>query len=207
MFITFEGSEGSGKSTQIALLAEYLKQAGYPLLLTREPGGNPISEQIRSVIMDLKNTEMHPRTEILLLQASRAQLVEQVIRPHLVKGGLVLCDRYADSTLAYQGYGYQLIDLATLRSIITFATGGLKPDLTLLFDLDVEVGLQRRANGGQWNRLDALDVEFYRRVRQGYLTMAEADPQHWVVIDAAGSPDEVQKVTRRIVLERLKVNH
>ena len=202
MFITFEGSDGTGKSTQIARLAEYLRQANVQFLLTREPGGNPISEQIRTVIMDLKNTSMHPRAEILLLQASRAQLVEQVIQPHLKQGGLVLCDRYADSTLAYQGYGYQLFDLETLRAIIHFATGGLKPDLTFLLDLDVEEGLRRRAKGGEWNRLDALDLAFYQRVRQGYLEMAHAEPQRWVVIDAAQSPERVQEDIRRVVKER-----
>jgi dTMP kinase len=203
MFITFEGSDGTGKSTQIARLAEYLRQANVQFLLTREPGGNPISEQIRTVIMDLKNTSMHPRTETLLLQAARAQLVEQVIRPHLEQGGLVLCDRYADSTLAYQGYGYQLIDLDTLKTIIHFATGGLKPDLTFLLDLDVEEGLRRRAKGGEWNRLDALDLAFYQRVRQGYLEMAQAEPQRWVVINAAQSPDLIQEDIRRVVKERL----
>jgi dTMP kinase len=205
MFITFEGSDGTGKSTQIACLAEYLRQANVQFLLTREPGGNPISEQIRTVIMDLKNTSMHPRAEILLLQASRAQLVEQVIRPHLKQGGLVLCDRYADSTLAYQGYGYQLFDLETLWAIIHFATGGLKPDLTFLLDLDVEEGLRRRAKGGEWNRLDALDMAFYQRVRQGYLEMAHAEPQRWVVVDAAQSPERVQEDIRRVVKERLSL--
>jgi dTMP kinase len=205
MFITFEGSDGTGKSTQIARLAEYLRQANVQFLLTREPGGNPISEQIRTVIMDLKNTSMHPRAEILLLQASRAQLVEQVIRPHLKQGGLVLCDRYADSTLAYQGYGYQLFDLETLRAIIHFATGGLKPDLTFLLDLDVEEGLRRRAKGGEWNRLDALDLAFYQRVRQGYLEMAHAEPQRWVVIDAAQPPERIQEDIRRVVKERLNL--
>jgi dTMP kinase len=138
MFITFEGSEGSGKSSQQAQLAEYLRGRGVPLLVTREPGGTEIGEQVRAILSDLKNTAMHPRAEILLFQASRAQLVEQVIRPHLEKGGVVLCDRYADSTIAYQGYGYQLVDLAVLREIVSFATGGLQPDLTLLLDLDVD---------------------------------------------------------------------
>ncbi len=205
MFITFEGSDGSGKSTQIARLAEFLAQEGYPVLLTREPGGNVISEQIRTVIMDLKNTAMHPRTEILLLQAARAQLVEQVLRPRLEQGELVLCDRYGDSTLAYQGYGYQLFDLDTLRELIHFATGGLMPDLTLLLDLDVEEGLRRRAKGGEWNRLDALDLAFYRRVRQGYLEMAQAETQRWVIIDASQTPELVQEAIQSVVFARLNV--
>lgn len=204
MFITFEGSEGCGKTTQMGLLAEYLGQQGYPILTTREPGGTPIGEQVRAILSDLGNTAMHPRTEILLFQASRAQHVEQVIRPHLQKGGIVLCDRYADSTMAYQGYGYRLVDLDLLRTIIDFATGGLKPDLTLLLDLDVELGLRRRALGGEWNRLDAYDLDFYQRVRQGYYTMAQAEPQRWVIVDASQTPEQVQAEIRRVVLERLR---
>jgi dTMP kinase len=203
MFITFEGSDGCGKSTQIARLAEFLRHAGYPVLLTREPGGTPIGEQIRSVLSDLKNTEMEKRTEILLFQAARAQHVEQLIKPHLRQGGLVLCDRFADSTLAYQGYGYQLFDLDTLRALIHFATGGLQPDLTLFLDLSVEEGLRRRANGGEWNRLDAYQLDFYQRVRAGYQAMALAEPQRWVIIDAAQSPDQVQAAIRRVILERI----
>ena len=204
MFISFEGIDGCGKSTQIARLAEFMRQAGYPVLLTREPGGTPIGEQIRTVISDLQNTDMVKRTEILLFQASRAQLVEQVIKPHLQQGDLVLCDRYADSTLAYQGYGYQQFDPSTLRPIIQFATGSLKPDLTLLFDLDVEVGLRRRATGGEWNRLDALDLEFYQRVRNGYLEMARAEPERWVVIDATPPVEPVELAVREIVLKHIK---
>ncbi len=203
MFITFEGSDGSGKSSQIARLAEFLQMAGYPVLLTREPGGTPIGEQIRTVLSDLHNTDMQKRTEILLFQASRSQLVEQVIRPHLEKGGIVLSDRYADSTLAYQGYGYQM-DLAQIRSIVDFATAGLKPDLTLLFDMDVEEGLRRRAKGGEWNRLDALEVAFYQRVRRGYLELAEAEPWRWVLINAASPFDEVADQVHQVVLHRLE---
>jgi dTMP kinase len=203
MFITLEGPEGSGKTSQLPCLAEFLRQQGYDVLTTREPGGAPISEQIRAVIHDLRNTAMHPRTEILLFQAARAQHVEQIIRPHLQKGGVVLCDRFADSTLAYQGYGHQT-DLPILRDLITFATGGLKPDLTVLFDLDVEVGLRRRAKGGEWNRLDAFDLDFHRRVRQGYLELAQAEPQRWVVIDAARPPEQVQQAAQAIIEQRLR---
>lgn len=203
MFITFEGSEGSGKSSQQAQLAEYLRGRGIPLLVTREPGGTEIGEQVRAILSDLKNTAMHPRAEILLFQASRAQLVEQMIRPHLEKGGVVLCDRYADSTIAYQGFGYQLVDLALLREIVSFATGGLQPDLTLLLDLDVEEGLRRRANGGEWNRLDAYELAFYQRVRQGYHEMARAEPDRWVIIDAGKPPDQVQAAIRSVIMQRL----
>jgi dTMP kinase len=204
MFITFEGSEGSGKSSQQAQLAEYLLARGFPLLVTREPGGTEIGEQVRAILSDLKNTAMHPRTEILLFQASRAQLVEQVIRPYLEKGGVVLCDRYADSTIAYQGYGYQLVDLVKLREIVSFATGGLRPDLTLLLDVDVVEGLRRRAQGGEWNRLDAYELAFYQRVRQGYHDMARAEPDRWVIIDAGKPPDQVQAAIRSVIMQRLE---
>ena len=203
MFITFEGSEGSGKTSQIAPLADYLRQRGRDVLTTREPGGAPIIEQIRAVILDRKNTEMHARTEILLFQAARAQHVEQVIRPHLQKGGIVLCDRYADSTLAYQGYGYRCFALEQLKPLVAFATGGLVPDLTLLLDVDVEVGLRRRMQDGDWTRLDAYDLSYHQRVRAGYLEMAQAEPERWVVIDAGQAPEKVQGDIRRVVLSRL----
>jgi dTMP kinase len=205
MFITLEGSEGSGKTSQIPALVSRLQEAGYDVLATREPGGTLIGDQIRAVLGNLENTAMHPRTEILLFQASRAQLVEQVIRPHLLTGGVVICDRYADSTLAYQGYGYEL-DLDQLRSLIHFATCGLKPDLTLLLDVEVEEGLRRRAKGGEWNRLDAYEIAFYQRVRQGYLTMAQAEPDRWVIIDANPSPAEVQEEIQKVVINRLKTS-
>lgn len=204
MFITLEGSDGSGKSSQHTLLVDFLKAKGYPVLATREPGGTPIGEQVRLILSDLKNTAMHPRSEILLFQASRAQLVEEVIRPHLASGGVVVCDRYADSTIAYQGYGYQLVPLDLLASIVSFATGGLKPDLTLLLDMDVKEGLQRRMRGGDWNRLDAYDLEFYERVRQGYLEMASAEPDRWTIIDAGQMPDQVHASICAVVMERLQ---
>lgn len=204
MFITFEGPDGSGKSTQLAQLAEFLRQRGIAVLTTREPGGTAIGDQIRDVLSNLDNTEMHPRTEILLFQASRAQLVEQVILPHLERGGIVLCDRYADSTLAYQGFGHQ-IDLAKLTAIVEFATNGLKPHLTLYLDVDVEVGLKRRAQGGEWNRLDAYELAFHQRVRQGYHQLVRTEPDRWVVINAGQPPELVQAAIREVVLSRLQV--
>lgn len=203
MFITFEGSEGSGKTSQIESLTGFLCRSGYDVLTTREPGGTGIGEQIRAVLSNLENTAMQPRTEILLFQASRAQLVEEVIQPHLRKGGVVLCDRYADSTLAYQGYGYQL-ELEPLRALISFATGGLKPDLTLFLDVEVEEGLRRRTKGGDLNRLDTYELDFYKRVRQGYMQLISEEPNRWVMIDAGGPPDQVQAAIRRVVLERLQ---
>jgi dTMP kinase len=202
MFITFEGSEGCGKSTQIHSLYLYLHGLGYDVLLTREPGGTKIGEQIRSILNNLENTRMQQRTEILLFQASRAQHVEEVIRPHLERGDIVLCDRFADSTLAYQGYGYQR-DLDSVRAIVEFATGGLKPSYTILLDLEVEEGLRRRTEGGELNRLDIYQVDFYQRVRAGYLEMVKAEPQRWIVIDAAQSPEAVQQAVREAIMPRL----
>jgi dTMP kinase len=205
MFITLEGPEGSGKTTQLPKLADYLRKSGFDVLTTREPGGTSISEQIRTVLHNLENKEMNPHTEILLFQASRAQLVEQVIRPHLAKGGVVVSDRYADSTLAYQGYGHQ-VDIEPLRVLVTFATGGLKPDLTILLDVDVEIGLRRKELKGEWNRLDAYNIEFHQRVRQGYLQLVSLEPQRWEVIDASQPPVQVQNEIRRVVTERLQIN-
>jgi dTMP kinase len=202
MFITFEGSEGSGKTSHLPPLASYLEELGYTVLGTREPGGTPIGDRVRSILLDLKHIEMHRRTEFLLLQASRAQLVEQVIRPRLQAGEIVLCDRYADSSLAYQGYGYGF-DPEELRPLIDFATCSLKPDLTFLLDVEVEEGLRRKTQEGEWNRLDAYQVDFYRRVRQGYLRLAQAEPQRWILIDANQPFEQVQSAIRKVVVERL----
>jgi dTMP kinase len=203
LFITFEGPEGSGKTTQIQPLADFLRSQGRDVLTLREPGGTPISEQIRAVLMNLDNTAMHPRTEILLFLAARAQLVEEVIRPALARGRIVLCDRYADSTLAYQGYGHG-VDLETLRQLLDFATGGLQPDLTFLLDVDPLIGLRRKRKEGEWNRLDAYDESFHQRVRAGYRQLAQSEPQRWVIVDAAQPPDAVQSVLRQHVLARLR---
>jgi dTMP kinase len=204
-FITFEGPDGSGKSTQIQWLAEYLRGLGQTVLLTREPGGTQIGEQIRDLLHDLRHREMQPRAEILLYSAARSQLVGEEIQPCLASGGTVLCDRYADSTLAYQGYGHGL-HLETLKLITSFATQDLKPDLTLLFDLDPAVGLKRRqADGLEWNRLDDYDLAFHERVRRGYHELAQADPARWVTFDATRDREKLQDEVRRIVVERLEV--
>lgn len=199
-FITFEGPDGSGKSTQIELLAHHLRSIGWNVLTTREPGGTPIGDQIRNVLHDVTNTEMVSEAEILLYSASRAQLVGQVIRPALAQGATVLSDRYADSTIAYQGYGRGL-DLNVLRRITDFATGGLAPDLTIYLDLPVEQGLERKRQAlsqrsGEWNRLDQEDVEFHQRVRQGYLELAAAEPERWLIVDARPSVAEIQRRIR-----------
>jgi dTMP kinase len=208
MFITFEGPDGSGKTTQVQQTVVALRAKGYDVLLTREPGGTAIGDQIREVLHNLENTDMHPRAELLLYNASRAQLVEEAIRPQLARGGLVVCDRFYDSTLAYQGYGHGL-DLDTLRTIITFATGGLKPNLTLYLDISPEDGLQRRlsavAKGEEWNRLDDMEMAFHRRVREGYHNLIAAEPERWVCINGAQDVDKVQTEILAGLDKRLRV--
>jgi dTMP kinase len=204
MFITLEGPDGSGKTSHVKPLAEWLEGRGQRVHTAREPGGTAISEQIRTVLHDLKNTEMHPHTETLLYQAARAQIVEQVLRPKLADGWIVLCDRYADSTLAYQGYGHRQ-SLEDVRALVHYATGGLQPDLTLLLDVDAETGLRRRQNGGgEWNRLDAYDLEFHCRVRDGYLELVKQEPDRWVVVDASQEWGIVQQEMQTAILDRLK---
>jgi len=203
VFITFEGPDGSGKTTQIRLLAEWLRERGREVVLTREPGGTEIGDQIRAVLHDPYNTAMDARAEILLYSASRAQHVAQLIRPALAAGKIVISDRYADSTLAYQGYGRGL-DLEMLRTITRFATRGLTPGLTLYLDITPEEGLQRRRLGGdEWNRLDAEALEFHQRVRAGYLELVEQEPERWAVVNAARPVEEVQVEIRAMVQARL----
>jgi dTMP kinase len=197
LFITLEGPDGSGKTTQIEYLARQLRAANHAVLLTREPGGTAIGDQIRSVLHDLCNTEMTAQTEFLLYSASRAQLVREVILPHLARGGSVVSDRFADSSVAYQGYGRQL-ELDWVRRITQFATDSLTPDLTIYLDLPVEVGIERKqaafaAQRGECNRLDRQTIAFYQRVRSGYLTLARAEPQRWLVIDATQSIEDIQQ--------------
>ena len=208
VFITFEGPEGSGKSLQARRLAEALREQGWPVVLTREPGGTPISDQIRQVLLSPDHTAMTPEAEILLYSAARAQHVGQLVRPALAAGQCVVCDRFADSTLAYQGYGLGL-DLDALRYITHFATGGLVPDLTVYLDCPVALGLERRRQaalraGGEWNRLDRKPVEYHERVRQGYLALVQADPRRWLVIDATASPDAVHTAVLAQVTTRLE---
>jgi dTMP kinase len=203
MFITLEGPEGSGKTSHIPPLVEHLREKGYTVFPTREPGGTSIGEQIREVIHDLKNVEMHPRTETLLYQAARAQIVEQVIKPRLKAGEIVISDRYYDSTIAYQGYGHQQ-DLDQVRALVKYATGGLVPDLTILLDVNIEEGLRRKKKENEWNRLDAYTVEFHQRVRAGYLEMVKAEPSRWVTVDSGQKWDEVQSELRRVIEARIR---
>jgi len=205
MFITLEGPDGSGKTSHMQPLAKWLEGQGYRVHTAREPGGTLISEQIRNILHDLKNTEMHPHTETLLYQAARAQIVEQVLRPKLAAGWIVLCDRYADSTLAYQGYGNRQ-SLEQVRALVQYATGGLLPDLTLLLDLPVETGLARArrqlSKGGRPRRESRFEdeaLQFHERVRAGYLELARLHPERFRVIDAAADEARVKADIERAV--------
>ena len=200
LFITFEGPEGSGKTTQIRLLAEWLRRSGCDVATTREPGGTRIGDAIRALLLDPDHGEMSPAAEILLFSAARAQHVSEVIRPQLNRGGVVVCDRFADSTLAYQGYGRGL-DLAELRRITAFATGGLTPDLTVCLDLPAAEGLARKlkADSAEWNRMEQEQLAFHERVREGYLALAAEAPARWVVIDATQPVAAIQEQIRAAV--------
>ena len=189
-FISFEGPEGGGKSTQVHRLAAALAEQGYAVWTTREPGGTRIGEMIRPVLLGPRQqARLSAWTEALLFTAARAQLVEEVIRPRLQRGELVLCDRFSDSTLAYQGYGRGL-ELDVLRRLQAQATGGLAPGLTLLLDLPVETGLARIPRRAQ-DRLDRETIAFHERVHAGYRAMAAAEPVRWREVDASSDPDQV----------------
>ncbi len=203
MFITFEGPEGGGKTTQIKRLAEYLESRGCAVVLTREPGGTTISEQVRQIILSKHSAGITHETEALLFSAARAQIVAEVIKPALAAGKIVLCDRYADSTMAYQGYGLGL-DLESLQAITRFATGGLVPGLTFYVDVPVKVGIARKLND-EVNRLDQKEIAYHEKVRAGFLQMARAEPSRWVVIDGARSVESVQQDIRARVLKELKM--
>jgi dTMP kinase len=199
LFITFEGPEGSGKTTQIGLLATGLAARGQSVVTTREPGGTRIGDAIRSVLLNREHTEMSPRAEALLFNAARAQIVDEVIQPALARNEVVLCDRYGDSTLAYQGYGHGQ-PLEPLRALIGFATLGLTPDLTIYLDIDVRAGLERKRAGAvaEWNRMEAKTLAYHQAVRQGYLRMA-ADSSRWLVVDAAQAMEEIhQQIVTRV---------
>ena len=202
MFISLEGPEGSGKSSQLPYLAEYIESLGFSVVKTREPGGTKIGDQIREVLVRMDNENIHPRTEILLFLAARAQLVEEVIKPSLAKGKVILCDRFGDSTLAYQGYGHGL-DLDKLRAMLQFATNGLKPDLTILLDVDILTGLKRKKAKEEWNRLDAYETSFHERVRKGYHQLAQEEPERWWIVDASQPADLVQDQLRTLVRNAL----
>ena len=192
LFITFEGGEGSGKSAQAKALYKRLSQSAIPTLLTHEPGGTPFGNKIGSWLKWTKDTDISPLTELLLFNASRAQLVGEVIRPNLEKGKFVICDRYADSTTAYQSYGRGL-DLELVKTTNNAATQGLKPDLIVLLDIPVEEGLARKRVKKQ-DRFEQEDIAFHHRVREGYLKLAASDPQRWLVVDASQSKAKIREI-------------
>jgi dTMP kinase len=191
-FITLEGIEGCGKSTQAGRLAKHLREEGYRVVETREPGGTPLAERIRDIFLSPSAEPVAPECEAHLILACRSQHVAQVIKPALQAGAVVICDRFADSTLAYQGYGRGL-DLRSLERLNRFATGGLTPALTLLLDLPVATGLARRRRERDVNRLDREAKAFYERVRQGFLKLAARHPRRIAVIDATPDPDVVAR--------------
>ncbi|MBN1916875.1 MAG: dTMP kinase [Verrucomicrobia bacterium] len=210
-FITFEGPEGSGKTTQIERLAAWLRSTGRDVVVTFEPGGTEIGSRIRELLFDLAHGEMTARTELLLMNAARAQHVEQVIEPALAAGQVVLSDRFAESSLAYQGFGREL-GLEVVEPICDFATGGLKADLVLLLDLPVEEGLKRNrkldgdlpaSSESKNNRFEVAGLEFHRCVRQGFLALARREPQRFVVLDALRTADALEAEIRRAVAERM----
>ena len=214
LFITFEGTEGCGKTTQVQMLADKLQKDGLPVVVLREPGGTPIGEEIRHTLKhSLNNAAMTPETELLLMNASRTQLVREVIRPALQSGKIVLCDRFYDSTTAYQGYGRGL-NLDYVRKIIEFAVGETRPDLTLFLDIPLELSLKRRAirknqsndkskSGANENnlrdRFEEADIEFFKRVQQGFHKIAEKEPKRIKTVDATKPIEEVFKNICEIV--------
>lgn len=201
-FITFEGPEGCGKSTQAQLLADGLTNRGIKVKLTREPGGDPVGEEIRRILLDGADHSVTDRTEVLLYEAARAQHTELVIRPHLTEGYVVICDRFTDSTAAYQGYGSGL-DLQTIYSLNAFATGGLEPDITFLLDIDIETGLKRQQ---EWNRMERKAVEYHERVRQGFLAEARLHTERIIVLDASEDIESIHRHILSTVEQRLTGN-
>jgi dTMP kinase len=204
LFISFEGIEGTGKTIQSKLLYEHFKKTGYTVILTEEPGGTRISLKIRDVLLSVENKEITPITELLLYNASRAQHLNEVIVPVLKKGGIVITDRFADSTVAYQGYG-RGIDLKLIESLERIVTEGIRPDVTLLLDLDVETGLLRNKGINKTDRLELEDVEFHKRVRKGYLKIAAKELERIKLIDASGNIEEIQRKIIDTITSYIKI--
>jgi dTMP kinase len=204
-FITVEGPDGSGKTTAARHLAEWLRGRGTRTVLTQEPGGTPLGEEIRRIVLHMRgmSDDLDPRADALLYAAGRAQHVARVIRPALDRGDWVVCARFLDSSLAYQGAGYGN-DMTELRRLQAFATYDTRPDLTILLDVPVEVGLERTRRRGEWNRFeDTEEVAFFERVRATYLELARAEPDRFAVVDGSGSVAEADDAIRRVVAERL----
>ena len=199
-FVTLEGPEGAGKTTQLKQLSKQLDILGIDHIVTRDPGGTPLGRQIRRILLNPENP-VNPMTELLLYQADRAQHVGEVIMPALKEGKLVLCDRYTDSTMAYQGYA-RGIDFGVIEELNQVATGGLKPELTILFDLESSEGLSRLHPGGH-DRLEREAIDFHHKVRDGYHQLAKKEPERWKTIDASKPMTTVQTELRRVLTEQL----
>lgn len=204
LFITFEGVEGSGKTSQIQRLKKYLTQKGIPCKATREPGGSPIGEKVRKILLNPEHREMTPMTELLLYEAARAQHVKEVLEPLLKKGGVILCDRFCDASVAYQGYGRR-IDLKLVASLNRLASHGIKPDVTFLLDCPTAVGLNRALQRNRTlrqereERFEREEIQFHRRVRRGYLAIARKEPRRVKVIDTREGEEKVFEKIRKIV--------
>ncbi len=196
-FFSFEGIEGSGKTTQCRLLGEYLRSRGFDVVETAEPGGTVISSKIRQILLEPGN-QIDPLTELLLYYSSRAQLVSEVIRPSLEKGRIVITDRFTDSTLAYQGYG-RGIEKEVIQMLNEIVVPDIKPSLTFLLDLEVEEGLRRNRGAGKEDRFETETIEFHRRVREGFLKIASQEPERIKVIDASRSPEEIHQEIVKII--------
>ncbi|HLA00819.1 MAG TPA: dTMP kinase [Thermodesulfovibrionales bacterium] len=202
-FISFEGIEGTGKTIQSKLLYEHFRKTGYTVILTEEPGGTRIGLKIRDVLLSVENKEITPVTELLLYNASRAQHLKELILPALNEGGIVITDRFSDSTVAYQGYG-RGIDLKLIDSLERMVTEGLKPDITLLLDLDAETGLLRNKGINKTDRLELEDLKFHKKVRAGYLQIAAREPERIKLIDGSGSIEEIHQKIISIVMDFLE---
>lgn len=206
-FITFEGGEGSGKSIQVEILTSHLHEEGYPVVVTREPGGTRVGEQIRTITHDPENVDLEAITEAYLMAASRAQHVAQIIEPSIESGKIVVCDRYVDSSIAYQGYGRKL-GADTIAKLNDFAVNGAIPDLTILLDTPIDIGFKRRAKSRKSkDRLDLQERAFYQRVNAGYRTLAKTEPNRFVLIDATKSIEAVASEVWTIVKEKLQSNN
>lgn len=202
IFISFEGIEGSGKSTQANLLHEHLIKKGIKAILTEEPGGTKIGEKIRKILLDSENKDILPFTELLLYYASRAQHINEIIIPSLNKGVTVITDRFTDSTIAYQGYG-RCIDLNTILTIDKLIISSLRPDITFLLDLDVEIGLKRNRGINKTDRLELEDIEFHERVRKGYIELASKEPDRIKLIDASRNIAIIHKKIVKLTMNLL----